>query len=948
MAAVLKKRALAEYSHSQTVTADQESAAGPSVKKVRLTRRSEQPSTQAEGYLQILQRAKTSRESLQALTSLAELSPAQVEDVGGVVRRLLEVFSRDQETAVRCAVLRLVQQLVSAAGERAHLASAADELTALLERETSSSVAGQCLSALSELGALSGGEARLSARLVAAARPRLSHASHQVAARAAALLGRLLPVSPQPTDDLTQLGEATRAQDPRVRCAALQALLTLHGRGLSLGGPLYADAVAALRDDYESVREAGLQLVHVLAQTAPERLVPLAESDQTVRLVDDAFGHICNAINDLSVRVRVRAATLLGSMTAVSTKFLEQTLDKKLMSNMRRKRSGHERLRTLVVRGEWSSGKKWGDDAPKEQLQADTVSLMSSGACGAFVHGLEDEFLEVRSAALESMTELATLHPHFAEMSLDFIVDMFNDEIAEVRLRAVDSLSRIGQMITLREDQLDEILAVLEVYSIDTREGLHRMLGDCRLGNTDSLKLCVEKLLKNLKRYPQDKRSLWRCFQRMGAAHPDLVLPLVPSLLHIHPYFQLPEQDVQDPAYVCILLLVMNAAAGSPTMMALLDDNTRRHFLYLRDTLPGMVPDRLPGQAAAAAAAAPSPSTPAAARDNAAEFLQSVLRRAAEPGAGRAALEQCRRDLDRLAQIDSALSARAQFASTYIHCQLLMAQVTGDASWRAGTAAGPARLQTSADTLTALTLRLQHRFSGLEADEWAAVRQLRLRLLALRLVLQVRGRTGSALALGEHFLEQAQQLERHLVDGGQPLDAFTEALVRGLEALEERKAGAMARVLAPLLTDIPVPPLRLRSPLTQAEAVIFEPRQETEHPQKFTAGLVLGIPLDCELRHVSDVSQVRLRVQYPDQRAQLVLPRATDFRPLDEPASYRLRTTVLVSHQVWSEDGEVEISVVLDVKEPGCKVLRQEDWLIALCDAVRVAVQPRAVRRNVI
>ena len=707
--------------------------------------------------------------------------------------------------------------------------------------------------------------------------------------------------------------------------------------------PLYSDAIAALRDDYETVREAALRLVHVLAHTYPEQPVALTGSDQTVRLADDAFGHICNAINDLGVRVRVRAATLLGSMTSVSTRFLEQTLDKKLMSNMRRKRSGHERLRTLVVRGEWSSGKKWGDDAPKEELHADTVSLMSSGACGAFVHGLEDEFLEVRAAALQSMTELATLHPHFAEMSLDFIVDMFNDEIAEVRLRAVDSLSRIGQMITLREDQLDEILAVLEVYSIDTREGLHRMLGDCRLGNTDSLKLCVEKLLKNLKRYPQDKRSLWRCFQRMGAAHPDLVLPLVPSLLDIHPYFQLPEQDVQDPAYVCILLLVMNAAAGSPTMMALLDDRTHRHFLYLRDTLPALVPDRLPGQVAAVA-----PPAAAAAHNNGADFLQSVLRRAAEPGVSRAELEQCRRDLDRLAQIDSALSARAQFASAYIHCQLLLAQVTGDASWRGGSAAGPARLQTSADTLTSLTLRLQHQFGGLAAEEAAAVRQLRVRLLALRLVLLVRGRTGSALALGEYFLEQAQQLERHLVESGQPLDAFTEALVRGLEALEERKAGAMARVLAPLLTETAVAPLRLGSALTQAAAVIFEPRQETEHPQKFTAGLVLGIPLDCELRHVSDISQVRLRVQYPDQRAQLVMPRATDFRPTEEAACYRLRTTVLVSHQVWSEDGEVEISVVLDVKEPGCKVLRPEDWLIELCDAVRVAVQPRAVRRNVI
>ena len=58
-----------------------------------------------------------------------------------------------------------------------------------------------------------------------------------------------------------------------------------------------------------------------------------------------------------------------------------------------RKRSLHERARAMVSSGEWSSGKRWADDAPKEAVDADTVSVIESGACGAFVHGLEDEFL---------------------------------------------------------------------------------------------------------------------------------------------------------------------------------------------------------------------------------------------------------------------------------------------------------------------------------------------------------------------------------------------------------------------------------------------------------------------------------------------------------------------------------------------------------------------------
>lgn len=42
--------------------------------------------------------------------------------------------------------------------------------------------------------------------------------------------------------------------------------------------------------------------------------------------------------------------------------------------------------------GEWSSGRKWTNDAPLEEIYPETINLMNIGACGAFIHGLEDEF----------------------------------------------------------------------------------------------------------------------------------------------------------------------------------------------------------------------------------------------------------------------------------------------------------------------------------------------------------------------------------------------------------------------------------------------------------------------------------------------------------------------------------------------------------------------------
>lgn len=60
---------------------------------------------------------------------------------------------------------------------------------------------------------------------------------------------------------------------------------------------------------------------------------------------------------------------------------------------LKRKRSAHERHWETVTSGEWASGARWADDKPRENLDAESVSLIHSGACGAFVHGLEDEFM---------------------------------------------------------------------------------------------------------------------------------------------------------------------------------------------------------------------------------------------------------------------------------------------------------------------------------------------------------------------------------------------------------------------------------------------------------------------------------------------------------------------------------------------------------------------------
>ena len=161
-------------------------------------------------------------------------------------------------------------------------------------------------------------------------------------------------------------------------------------------------------------------------------------------------------------------------MSNVSSKFLLQTLDKKLMSDLKVRRSNQQKNRQLVS-SEWSATTAASTAATATTSSSSTsaiigendedyINLMSTtGACGAFIHGLEDEYHEVRILAEESLLNLAVNCPEFAAKSIDFLVDMFNDEIESVRLKAIKSLSTISHFILLRDDQIDVILSIIEV-----------------------------------------------------------------------------------------------------------------------------------------------------------------------------------------------------------------------------------------------------------------------------------------------------------------------------------------------------------------------------------------------------------------------------------------------------------------------------------------------------
>jgi integrator complex subunit 4 len=330
----------------------------------------------------------------------------------------------------------------------------------------------------------------------------------------------------------------------------------------------------------------------ILNSKASDLGVALGDEEK-IRLVDDAFSKICLMINDISIEVKVCASCLLGKMEIVSSGFLLQTLDKKIMMDLKVRKFAKLRTKQLITSVDWasSSSNQAQSSSDSTMNDDDNLNLVTGGSCGAFIHGLEDEFLEVRGESVDALCSLALSCPKLAAKSIDFLVDMFNDEIESVRLKAIIALTKISHCVLLQDDQIDIVLGVIEDTSFEVRESLKVLLEQCRLATKIGLKKTVQALFKNLRKYFSDKYSIWRCFKHLGKHHAKFVISIISNLVGLHPFLDVTEPDINDVYYISSLILIYNAVNENSAILALLPKYIINHYFFLKLKLPELVPN---------------------------------------------------------------------------------------------------------------------------------------------------------------------------------------------------------------------------------------------------------------------------------------------------------------------------------------------------------------------
>lgn len=246
-------------------------------------------------------------------------------------------------------------------------------------------------------------------------------------------------------------------------------------------------------------------------------------------------------------------------------------------------------------------------------------------------------------------------------------------------------------------------------------------------------------------------------------------------------------------------------------------------------------------------------------------------------------------------------------------------------------------------------LKLQHLFSGLTYEDTLVVKQICLRASALHLILCERDRSQSALGPCQMFLSNATDISSYVKEGHEfKVDAITRELLQLLSTIEDPKPGRVSREIFPLASRVAVvrmPPPNVNVRMCVANILEPCPQMSQDNIIKVTAGLIAALPFVAEIDNLQERQKrdIRIKIKYPDQHQHSVVPKLADFKKImteqgAHETNVRLRTTILLSHSVWTEASSVEITLCLAVK-PGTD--------LELCKSAKVLFAPKPVRRGI-
>ncbi|RCH94569.1 Integrator complex subunit 4 [Rhizopus azygosporus] len=724
------------------------------------------------------------------------------------------------------------------------------------------------------------------------------------------------------------ISQYAKDQDPRVRKSALDSLVQMHQRGCPLDLSIYHLSVAALRDDYEEVRMGGLNLMGVLSSLYPEHRLKLAHEEitETTRLIDDAFNKVCDLVNDSAVMVRTKACVMMASYQNVGTDMLKQTFSKQIMSHLKRSLPKWRMQQKKYANGMIPVAE--GDF----DVESDEFHLLDSGACGAFIHGLEDEYQEVRYASIDSIGELCLYNEELTKKAVENLVDMFNDEIDKIRVNAIQSLRKIGtrSLVEFDEEQLEIAVGALEDKEPVARHATHDLFTVIRLTQQSSMTTLLTALEANMKRYPEDMLSIYRCLGRVGKRHDDYVENLIPHMLKLDRRFLPREPNVDDMMYTAYVILIANACVSNMRLLTSLPKYIFRHFAYFKSKYSDCLPDlrklyknagiKLEGDVdclpmtfnRSKKATTDDAEIYTKATVEMLQVIQTQIMRNDEYKLALVTLEAAARNFKYIASLKPVDAGKSDLGQLYLECYNIMIKIKQSHS--VGVLSPTVRQD--AALLFKYSYTIEHTFLGLSVNVLHAAALFRILgnmvwLFSVVKQMPVSGDTSfdlkHMLIAAKQRVELVQSCFQHKVHDNTILDDLKNDLVK---AIELPNTSNMTALYSFITSFLPVPMQLDNNPVKHTSAVITYPLPNADKPLKYNAIYKLKLHVEADIFNVNDITYIAIEVILPNESSHVFWPAYSHFKPAT-PLSYKLSTDIELELPPWTEAAPVKIQVIV-------------------------------------
>ncbi|XP_030926423.1 protein SIEL isoform X2 [Quercus lobata] len=295
----------------------------------------------------------------------------------------------------------------------------------------------------------------------------------------------------------------TKDPYPYVRKIALDGLVGVSKSGIiedrSMINGCYCRAIELLGDMEDQVRSAAIRTVSAWG------LILVASNLETkLYWSDDLFVKLCSMGRDMSMVVRVEAFDALGKINLVSEDILLQTLSKRVLAITKEKRSLGQ--------------------CPAEQFE-----ILASNVAGVLVHGLEDEFYEVRKSACHSLRTLTIISAEFAGEALNLLMDVLNDDSMFVRLEALETMLHMATCghLKVQGTHMHMFLGTLLDSNTLIRSATRKILKLVKLPNIELFRLSFDSLIENLEKHPQDEADIFSVLFHTGCNHGKFVVSTI-------------------------------------------------------------------------------------------------------------------------------------------------------------------------------------------------------------------------------------------------------------------------------------------------------------------------------------------------------------------------------------------------------------------------------------